>query len=328
MAEANLQVIYTNRSVRLSISGFLYCKHSSNSKLGRIYWNCKQKGECHARATTSSDLENLSLFKGPKESPHEHAPNRDAVDAERIVARVKRVAEEHPELLPAQIIRRELQNVPSGILSEMPERPNLRKQISRTRLRHMPSNPIRISDLEEIPEHYRQTLGGNNFLLYDSYHDDEEEEDVTQVGVNRKPQTVGLPFVHALLENKRQSSYLKVLNIVLKEGRKLIRQNLKLPIYIMTDFEVGIINAAKEVLGDDEDDRVNCCFFHLSQNVFRRIQAEGLQELYEEEDEELVCGSNTAHQLIHLDYGTSIILFWKERLEQIIYQRGGTIASN
>ncbi|XP_051164850.1 uncharacterized protein LOC127283797 [Leptopilina boulardi] len=250
MAQENLEVIPTNKSVRLSISGFLYYKHSTNYKLSRIYWNCKKKDECHARATTSIDLENITLFKGPKQSPHNHAPNRDAVNAERIESRVKRVAEDHAELLPAQIMRRELKNVPSEILAQLPDRPNLRKQISRARLRQMPSNPIRIADLEEIPEQFSQTLGGNNFLLYDSYHDDKDDEDcgriiifsssenltqlfmcdvwfvdgtfktapslffqlfsilgaVTQIGVNRKPQTVGLPFVHALLENKRQCS--------------------------------------------------------------------------------------------------------------------------
>ena len=47
----------------------------------------------------------------------------------------------------------------------------------------------------------------------------------------------------------------------------------------MTDFEVAIINAIKEIIGED---KVKCCFFHFSQNIFRRIQAEGLQTAYNE----------------------------------------------
>lgn len=45
----------------------------------------------------------------------------------------------------------------------------------------------------------------------------------------------------------------------------------------MCDFEVAVINAATEVIGADH---VRCCFFHLCQSVYRHIQSEGLQELY------------------------------------------------
>lgn len=216
------------------------------------------------------------------------------------------------------------------VLAEMPARPNLRKQISRARLRQMPPNPTRISDLQEIPDEYTQTLGGSKFLLYDSYYDEEDEDEdcgrilifsssenlvqlfrcnvwfvdgtfktapsvffqlfsilgaVTQVGINRKPQTIGLPFVHALLENKRQSAYTKVFNIILQEGKKLRLLNSQIPKYIMSDFELAIINAAQEIFSDElDEENVKCCLFHLCQNVFRRIQAEGLQELYNSAD--------------------------------------------
>ena len=54
----------------------------------------------------------------------------------------------------------------------------------------------------------------------------------------------------------------------------------------MTDFEIGIINAAEE--GGSDETEVSCCFFHLGQSLYRRIQAEGLPEEYNDpEDIEL-----------------------------------------
>lgn len=97
-----------------------------------------------------------------------------------------------------------------------------------------------------------------------------------QVGVNRQRQVVGLPFVHALLQNKKQATYTKVLKVVLEAARE---QNLHPPenLRIMSDFEYGILNSVKEIFGDD---RVRCCLFHLCQNVYLHVVSEGLQNLY------------------------------------------------
>ena len=67
--------------------------------------------------------------------------------------------------------------------------------------------------------------------------------DVKQAGVDRKPQIVALPFVHVLLENKRQVAYSKVFSIVIEVANDLSIVNV--PSITMMDFEVSIINAAK-----------------------------------------------------------------------------------
>lgn len=72
-------------------------------------------------------------------------------------------------------------------------------------------------------------------------------------------QIVVLPLVHCLLENKNQDSYTKVFDVINTECERLGIQT-SLPQFVMTDFEIGIINV------------VQC------QTVFRHIQAEGLQE--------------------------------------------------
>ena len=62
------------------------------------------------RSITTGDGETLVVHKGTNSSEHYHAPNRDAVEAMKVVSRVKRVAEEHPKMPPAQILRKEFAN--------------------------------------------------------------------------------------------------------------------------------------------------------------------------------------------------------------------------
>lgn len=81
----------------------------------------------------------IEVVKGIDKSPHPHAANIEAVV--KIKASLKRRAEEHPKAPPAQLIRTELQNVTGGVLSQLPERPNLTKIIQRSRLKNMPTNP-------------------------------------------------------------------------------------------------------------------------------------------------------------------------------------------
>lgn len=47
------------------------------------------------------------------------------------------------------------------------------------------------------------------------------------------------------------------------------------PQYIISDFEIGAINAAKKYFPES---KLHACFFHLGQSVWRRIQALGLQD--------------------------------------------------
>lgn len=49
------------------------------------------------------------------------------------------------------------------------------------------------------------------------------------------------------------------------------------PETFMTDFELRIINAFKQVFSHKA---TSACFFHLYHNLFRKIQSEGLQISY------------------------------------------------
>ena len=53
----------------------------------------------------------------------------------------------------------------------------MKRTMNRLRQGDFPTNPKSLADLGEIPEAFRKTSSGKNFLLYDSYDDDDDGED-------------------------------------------------------------------------------------------------------------------------------------------------------
>ena len=93
---------------KLIIDGFVYVKSRTSKDHDKIYWDCRKvrSKECRARAITDVPAPGSAVvvLKGPVQSPHEHAPNRDECTAEVVMGRVKRKAAEHPKQPPAHII--------------------------------------------------------------------------------------------------------------------------------------------------------------------------------------------------------------------------------
>ncbi len=80
-------------------------------------------GEYTARAITAATAaeEGIVVIRGPVESSHTHPPSQEQCKAEEVLTRVKRKPEEHPEQLPAQLLRNELADIPADVLSHLPE---------------------------------------------------------------------------------------------------------------------------------------------------------------------------------------------------------------
>lgn len=315
------EIIKSGRSIYLHINGFLYYKHSNGRSTVR-YWKCRRKDQCPARATTENDGHTLKIIRGGNLDEHSHAPNREEVEALRVLTGIKRKASEHPDMPPVRIMQ-VLQDVPNAVLAELPDRENIRKRIQRERLKEMPANPRTIQELQEIPEKFQVTSVGDAFLLYDTFNDDNynlqcgrivifsSSENLRALNksrswfvdgtfktapivffqllvimgsveqiVNGSEQTIALPFVYALLESKTQEAYSKVFEVTMTSARNLGIQ-ITPPQFVMCDFELAIINAANSAIGDV----VRACLFHLCQSVYRRIQAEGLQERYNDEED-------------------------------------------
>ena len=81
-----------------------------------------------------------------------------------------------------------------------------------------------------------------------------------------------LPLVCTLMANKTEKRYSKLFSELKALGPTLS------PRTIMTDFERAAINAFRAVFPDSDQQG---CFFHFSQCLFRSIQSNGLQQLYE-----------------------------------------------
>ena len=107
---------------------------------------------------------------------------------------------------------------------------------------------------------------------------------MTQNTNRTKKQTVGVPLIHALLENKQMCSYKKVLEVAISAAQSIDIDTV-IPDTIMTDFEMSIIQAVNEVLGHE---KVQACFFHLCQNVHKHVVREGLKAVYEDETDDTV----------------------------------------
>ena len=87
---------------------------------------------------------------------------------------------------------------------------------------------------------------------------------------------VALPLVYALLPSKETVLYSYVLETVLSAASELRIQNF-MPLRIMGDFEFAIINACRQIFPEA---LYSGCFFHFTQNIYRKVQEKGLQTEY------------------------------------------------
>ncbi|CAF0983812.1 unnamed protein product [Brachionus calyciflorus] len=155
--------------------------------------------------------------------------------------------------------------------------------------------------LDEIvlPEQLLKTFNGDEFLLYDSGKDDEERFFIFGTEKNLKLIENGHIYVdgtfeiapdlfyqiysvHVLIDSKCYP----VLYIPLpKKTQKLYERFLSVieskidchPISINCDFERAMINASQKIFPKI---KVHGCFYHFNQSLWRKIQANNLEEAY------------------------------------------------
>lgn len=90
-----------------------------------------------------------------------------------------------------------------------------------------------------------------------------------------------MPTVYALMQHRTRESYEELLTAVVQECERL-RVTLD-PAEVMTDFEAAAIQAVRNVL--HEDPKPRCCFFHLCQSTWRKVQSLGLVTTYRNNSE-------------------------------------------
>ena len=232
---------------------------------------------------------------------HVHAPAMNHVEALRLRHGIKRKAIESQET-PQQIISSAMVDISDGAASIIPPMRTIRRCIRRYRQSVGIPHPIPLGSSEmDIPEGLKLTTHGEQFLLFDSGKGSSSRMLIYSTQTNLDLlhrselwfadgtfKTVPeifyqlytihafsngrvFPCVYALLSDKKEETY----NSFFLQLNSL-KTGLN-PVHFSVDFEQAAINAIRVSFPLT---KINGCFFHFSQNVYRKIQSQGLQHQY------------------------------------------------
>ncbi|KAB0805687.1 hypothetical protein PPYR_02657 [Photinus pyralis] len=278
---------------------YVFSKKSANKE--NSIWVCEKRGLCKGRIwTIANRVEVVRIV-----TPHNHAAEATRGPVLNILSRVKERARDTEET-PQQILATNLQNVHRNIMAKLPRQDAIKRTIRRQRNQQgLPELPTDLEHLN-IPLQYRVIeVDGleQQFLKYDSQDTLLPDRilifatDDNLNMLNRSDSWYGdgtfsvapnlffqlytihveqygtvTPAIYALLPNKTKETYQKLL----QQLKNLIPGLL--PTRVLLDFEAAAMGAFSE---EFEGIAVSGCFFHLCQNVWRRVQSEGLQILYQ-----------------------------------------------
>ena len=280
--------------------GFAYVK-KKNLANGWESYECERRRR-YRDCTGSVRVNNgqIQIVNG-----HSHTPNPARNEAYKATGTMKERAQTTHDR-PQQILGNTLLGVPDAVAAELPTLNSIRRNIRRQRKvadNALPVPGTRANLPNPLPQEFTTTNAGTPFLRYDSGDQDrilifatDEKLDLlennTDWFIDGTFDTVPLiytqlftiharvqggkviPCVYVLLPNKTQVSYTETLRQLL-----IIHPNLR-PISVLIDFELAIKNALETVFPGVD---VSGCFFHFTKNIWKRIQANGLQDRYQQD---------------------------------------------
>ena len=236
-------------------------------------------------------------------SPHSHAPDPAKNEAYKVIAAVREQAQSTNDR-PQQILGNALRAIPDAVAADLPTLGTIRRNIRRQRRAVggvLPVPASRAALPHPLPQEYTTTNAGDPFLRYDSgdqdriliFATDERlallENNVhwfidgtfdavpliyTQLFTIHARLAGGkvIPCAYVFLPNKTQVAYTQTLRQL-----RILNPNLN-PQTVLIDFEQAIKNSLEAVFPGVI---VKGCYFHFTQNIWRRIQANGLQDRYQ-----------------------------------------------
>ncbi|ODM87485.1 FLYWCH-type zinc finger-containing protein 1 [Orchesella cincta] len=252
-------------------------------------WHCEKKRheKCRGRAYTANN-EVLRVH-----DEHNHAPDAAKNEAKKIRAEIKNSAETLSD--PAKVILACCtQGVSKSASAQLASVRTMKRCIRNYRVKALNSHPIPSSLVTlSLSDKYLRTQNGENFLLFDSgasndrilvfgtqsnlHHMINSSEwyadgtfkvapllfdQLYTIHVARFNKVI--PTVYALLPNRQQSTYVRLLTAL-----KDLAPNLN-PVSITTDFEKAAKNAFEIVFPNAMQ---NGCLFHFGQCFWRKIQS-------------------------------------------------------
>ena len=269
-----------------------------------------QSWECTERRKMSSCKARVKLLNNQiidRVNTHTHAPSGTRVEMQKVRTAIKRRAETTLDA-PHRIISDGLAQASQAVAVNMPRLDNVKRAVRRYREgdNALPANPHHRAAIPVIPQNFAVTTHGDRFLLHDS-----GVGDVNRILVFATDDALALlrqsdhwfgdgtfdvspliffqvytihaicqgkvvPCIYALLPNKTGQTYGRLLTEVANN------MNGHAPTDMLFDFEQAAFNAARATFPGIE---VKGCFFHLCQNIWSRVQKNGLEPLYEADDD-------------------------------------------
>ena len=288
---------------KINVHGYIIVKDKNRNH--SYYWYCEKRDtlQCKGRATTLLTEDQHHLIKA---SEHNHAAEASRVN---VIKRVNLLKERSQQTTdnPVQVIQNVVAGTSQEVYPYLPSRNALRQTIKRVRHIDLPTEPQSLENLI-IPENMQKTLDGSDFLVRDSTIGDERVLIfTTSTNVNYLAQShfwimdgtfktvptifkqlytihgrVGMgensrimPLVYALMSCKSEECYKTLFQDLIDFGDE---ENIDLqPQFVLTDFEIAAINAIRAEFPGVQN---KGCHFHLSQNIYRKVQELGLTTQY------------------------------------------------
>ena len=228
---------------------------------------------------------------------HLHEPDEQQIECIALKAGVKRKVRDTNDTTH-HIIGDSLDTATESTVIKLPKLDSLKRTIRRER-QTIDAAPVQPESLDElvIPPVYQMTAKGENFLLYDSGPNTQRiiifgthgtfktapslfSQVYTIHGLRGGPNPLQdghlLPSLFVLLPNKTEATYIRMW-----EQIHLLCPTTQ-PTHMIMDFELAAINSSEL---EWPLTNVKGCFFHLTQNEWRKIQEVGLQADYMQDED-------------------------------------------
>lgn len=105
---------------------------------------------------------------------------------------------------------------------------------------------------------------------------------VSRITEKGEREVVALLFVYPLLSSKESNQYASGRQTVVTATGEYEIRNRQPEMIIIIDFDLAAMNACTDVLPDMP---ISLCFSHLVQSLHRKIQEQGLQVAYNDQDD-------------------------------------------
>lgn len=300
--------------MKLVARGYVY-RHSRTRGTNH-YFRCERQncaGTAILREAASYDATTGRLEEG---LPHGHDPEEGRAAILKMKFAIRKEASKSAAP-PRAIVQQHRQEIPIKAAANLPSEDALRQMAQRARREGLPQEPTTRGEIV-IPDSLSKTIEGDNFILADTFDpldgemgaDDGDHRIIvmgTEDNLKRLSETnmwfidgtfrtcppqfqqlytvnalvdgACFPLVFVLMPGKSQFLY-RSLFTELKQAAQAADLELN-PEYIMSDFELAAINAARL---EFPDAKIHACHFHLAQSVHRRVLSEGLRNAYRNDE--------------------------------------------